>query len=155
MRRIVRISIVAAVVLDLADTTIAWQLGQKKDHAAFRTAPVKRTNLVATISATGTVEPEELVDVGAQVAGQIQAFGKDKQSKPIDYGSAVEEGTVLAQIDDTLYAADVLSRARSDSAAAPLVCGSRIAVVSRELVNTVAPLLGCARSGVYPECQAC
>jgi multidrug resistance efflux pump len=28
-------------------------------------------------------------------------------SKPIDYGSAIEEGTVLAQIDDSLYAAEV------------------------------------------------
>jgi len=55
----------------------------------------------------GTVEPEELIDVGAQVAGQINSFGKDKNGKTIDYGSVVEEGTILAQIDDSLYAADV------------------------------------------------
>jgi HlyD family secretion protein len=53
------------------------------------------------------VEPEEVVDVGAQVAGQINSFGKDKNGKTIDYGSVVEEGTILAQIDDSLYAADV------------------------------------------------
>ena len=43
----------------------------------FRTAPVARGDIVATISATGTVEPEEVVDVGAQVAGQIVSFGTD------------------------------------------------------------------------------
>ena len=75
----------------------------------LRTATVKRSDLVAQISATGTVEPEELVDVGAQVAGQINSFGKDKNGKEIDYNSVVEEGTVLAQIDDTLYTADVKS----------------------------------------------
>ncbi len=48
-----------------------------------------------------------MVDVGAQVAGQINCFGKDKNGKTIDYGSVVEEGTILAQIDDSLYAADV------------------------------------------------
>jgi len=37
----------------------------------FRTAAVERGNLIVTISATGTVEPEEVIDVGAQVAGQI------------------------------------------------------------------------------------
>jgi len=69
--------------------------------------PVMRGDLQAIISATGTVEPEEVVDVGAQVAGRIVAFGKDKDGKTVDYGSVVEAGTILAQIDDALYAADL------------------------------------------------
>ena len=74
--------------------------------AGFRTVPVKRGDLQATISATGTVEPEEVVDIGAQVAGKILSFGKDKNGKAVDYGSVVEAGMVLARIDDALYAAD-------------------------------------------------
>jgi HlyD family secretion protein len=75
----------------------------------YRTERVARGKLVATISATGTLVPEEVVDVGAQVAGQILKFGPDPvdQSRTIDYRSQVEEGTVLAQIDDALYARDV------------------------------------------------
>ena len=73
----------------------------------YRTVEVRRGNLVATIGATGTVEPEEVVDVGAQVAGKIISFGKDKNGVEVDYGSIVEEGTILAQIDDSLYAAEV------------------------------------------------
>src|SRR5262245_62746731 len=76
-------------------------------QVTFRTVAAERGDLLATISATGTVEPEEVVDVGAQVAGQISAFGKDKNGKSIDWGSVVEQGTVLAQIDDALYRADV------------------------------------------------
>ncbi len=73
----------------------------------YQTAAIKRGIVLSTINATGTVEPEEVVDVGAQVAGQIISFGKDKNGKSIDYGSVVEDGTILAQIDDSLYAADV------------------------------------------------
>ncbi|MDD3581083.1 MAG: efflux RND transporter periplasmic adaptor subunit [Desulfobacca sp.] len=94
------------VVLGLAGAIWFW--GQNhQSSGVFRTVPVTRGNLQATISATGTVEPEELVDVGAQVAGKIVAFGQDQDGKPVDYGSVVAAGTILAQIDDSLYAADV------------------------------------------------
>jgi HlyD family secretion protein len=77
--------------------------------ASFRTAPIHRGELQVTISATGTVEPEEVVDIGAQVAGQIKSLGQDPQDsqRTVDYGSAVEEGTVLARVDEALYASDV------------------------------------------------
>ena len=83
-----------------------WR-GNHDRSSLFRLAPVSRGDLEATISATGTVEPEEVVDVGAQVAGKILAFGKDKHGKTVDYGSVVEAGTILARIDDALYAAEV------------------------------------------------
>jgi HlyD family secretion protein len=75
--------------------------------AEWRTAPVKRGDVVAAISATGTVEPEEVVDVGAQVLGQVISLGKDDNGRQINYDSEVREGTVLAKIDDALYDADV------------------------------------------------
>jgi HlyD family secretion protein len=75
----------------------------------FRTDHPTRGSLVATIIATGTIEPEEVIDVGAQVAGQIIAFGQapTDPKRTIDYGSPVEQGTVLARIDDSLYAPEV------------------------------------------------
>ena len=39
---------------------------------SFRTATIKRGDLLSTINSTGTVEPEEVVDVGAQIAGRIR-----------------------------------------------------------------------------------
>lgn len=88
-----------------------WWKNRSPNTATFITAPVKKGDVLAVISATGTIEPEEVVDVGAQVAGQILNFGKDKSGKPIDYGSPVEAGMVLAQIDDSLYAADAAQAA--------------------------------------------
>jgi HlyD family secretion protein len=101
----------------------AWYLRASSHHGdAFRTASVDRGTIATTISATGTIEPEEVVDVGAQVAGMIKNFGPDPRdsTKTIDYGSPVEQGTVLAQIDDSLYQAQVdqaqanLKKAESD-----------------------------------------
>lgn len=74
---------------------------------SFRMAAVKRGEVAASISASGTIEPEEVVDVGAQVAGLIKSFGTDINGKTIDYGSVIEEGAVLAKIDESVYAADL------------------------------------------------
>ena len=79
-----------------------------KDALTWKTANVQRGELVVTIAATGTLEPEEVVDVGAQVAGKIQEFGREPDSqKMIDYGSVVEPDTVLARIDPSLYEEEV------------------------------------------------
>jgi HlyD family secretion protein len=86
---------------------IAWWRGRDRPGLLFTTAPVKRGDVAATISATGTIEPVEVVDVGAQVAGRISSFGTDKDGKTVDYRSVVEEGAVLAKIDDSVYAADL------------------------------------------------
>ncbi len=84
----------------------AWWWHHRDGHEIlFRTALVKRGDIAATISATGTLEPVEVVDIGAQVAGQISSFGKDVDGKTIDYRSVVAEGAVLAKIDDSVYSA--------------------------------------------------
>ncbi len=85
-----------------------WNEGRPQ-RVGFRTVRLTRGDLLATINATGTLEPEEVVDVGAQVAGEIQSFGNDPvdPNKPITYGSLVEQGTILARLDDKLVVARV------------------------------------------------
>jgi len=101
--------VIAVVVVVAALVLVGYLRSNSRNGAGFRTAPVKRGDLQATISATGTVEPEEVVDIGAQVAGRIVSFGQDKNGEEVDYGSVVEAGMVLARIDDALYAADAAS----------------------------------------------
>jgi HlyD family secretion protein len=101
-----RALIALPVVLVLVLATWFWYRNHHNGNS-FQTAAVTRGDLLATISATGTVEPEEVVDIGSQVAGKIVSFGKDRDGKTVDYGSYVNAGTILAQIDDALYAADV------------------------------------------------
>ena len=100
---------IALIIIAAIIVLASFWLWSRKNYspAAFRLASVTKGDLEVTVSATGTVEPEELVDVGSQVAGKIVAFGKDKDGKAVDYGSVVGAGTILAKIDDALYAAEV------------------------------------------------
>jgi HlyD family secretion protein len=56
------------------------------------TATVSRRNLVVTVSATGTVEPAEVVLVKSKASGQIVKM-------PVQMGTKVKPGDLIAQID--------------------------------------------------------
>src|SRR3974390_2798600 len=122
MLRLFRPRLILAVLLVAGFGAAAWWWrAHNRPTLSFTTATIKRGSVVASIGATGTIEPLETVDVGAQVAGRISAFGKDKDGNPLDYGSAVEQGALLAKIDDSVYAADLsVAKAGQLSAAANL-----------------------------------
>jgi HlyD family secretion protein len=108
MQRFLKTPLIAILIVILAGGAGAWWWqARNNSHLSFRTAVVKRGDVAATISASGTIEPVEVVDVGAQVAGLIKAFGTDINGRTIDYGSVIEEGAVLAKIDESVYAADL------------------------------------------------
>jgi HlyD family secretion protein len=108
MKHRVRKVIMLIVVLGVVAVSFSWYSHRSNgSEISYHTAKIERGDLQATIGATGTVEPEEVVDVGARVSGEIKTFGKDKAGKEVDYCSEVEEGAVLAQIDDSVYLAQV------------------------------------------------
>ena len=106
---------ILTILLLLALAAGAWYFLRAKGDAApaakgevaYDTAAVSRGDVVSTIAASGTIEPEELVDVGSQVSGKIVAFGTGTKGEEIDYCSIVTNGMVLARIDDVTYLADL------------------------------------------------
>jgi len=108
MRRAIKTFVLLAILA--TGGWFGWRWYDRQNQTAapvFRTAAVTRDQLLVSIDATGTLEPEEVIDVGARVAGQIVALGNDVRGRSVDYGSLVEEGTVLARIDEALFEADV------------------------------------------------
>ncbi|MEG1934081.1 MAG: efflux RND transporter periplasmic adaptor subunit [Kiritimatiellia bacterium] len=100
--------ILTICVLTLAAGAGGWFFYPRaQTRVAYKTAEVIRGQLTQTIRATGTIEPEDLIDIGAQVTGQIMAFGKDVQGNEVDYCSEVKKGQLLARIDDVTYRAEV------------------------------------------------
>jgi HlyD family secretion protein len=107
--RVRRIGMALAAVVLIAASAAWYRSRSGNGGVVYQTAQVTRGDLLVTISATGTVEPEEVIDVGAQVAGQILSFGRDVDGQTVDYGSKVAAGTVLANIDDSVYQAEATS----------------------------------------------
>lgn len=100
--------LLAILVASLAGGAGEWYV-----HAGDNTTPAGQSaasNRVASgekLTAAGTIEPIEVVDIFAQVAGKIVKLGEEPSGKPIDFGSAVDVNTVLAQIDNELLAVQV------------------------------------------------
>jgi HlyD family secretion protein len=120
MRGTFKTILILVIVLAVAGGAYAWYVkANQTGPTQYRTVEIKHGEMVATISATGTLEPEDVIDVGAQVAGQILEFGKDRTGHPIDYRSTVKKGDILAQIDPQVYKSDLQSvKAQLDSAKA-------------------------------------
>ncbi len=77
-----------------------WLFSGEDDTPVYNTAVVERGSLENLVTATGTLQPRDFVDVGAQVSGQLKILH-------VDVGSDVKKGDLLAEIDATVYAANV------------------------------------------------
>jgi HlyD family secretion protein len=66
--------------------------------AALVTVPVATGTLVQSVTASGTVNPQDTVAVGSQVSGTIQEIDAD-------FNSRVRKGQVLARLDPTPFQA--------------------------------------------------
>jgi HlyD family secretion protein len=71
--------------------------------ATYETAEVKKTTIVSTVSATGTLEPLVKVVVGTQVSGTIMKWYAD-------FNQPVKSGFVLAELDQDRFKAVVEQR---------------------------------------------
>jgi HlyD family secretion protein len=118
-----------------------WE-SRGQQRTSFSLAKVRRGHVAATVGSTGTLQPREIVDVGAQVVGRIISIGADPntRSKIVDWGSEVrgpvfdkdgkvlKAGTLLAQIDPDIYQAQVLATEASVGAGEASVKAATAAV---------------------------
>jgi HlyD family secretion protein len=102
-----------------------YWFGNGKDRASYRTVPVERGDIQATISATGTLNAVITVQVGTQVSGTISQL-------LVDYNSPVKKGVLIARIDPATFEAKV-NQAKGDlESARASVLNQRAAVAKAE-----------------------
>ncbi len=103
------------IALIIGGVGFLYTQNDASEPTEFRVTKIEVGSLSSTITATGTIEPVEVVDVGAQIVGRIKSFGEDPNApgKTIDFVSKVTAGSIIAQIDDLPYKAE-LERATAD-----------------------------------------
>lgn len=93
---------ILVMVLVLAALFFRWE---DTPANAYRTVPVKKGDIRATVSSTGKLAPLNTVEVGSQISGTIKALYAD-------YNSAVIKDQVIALIDPAIYT-NQLNKARA------------------------------------------
>lgn len=118
---------------------VVWQIygnGQSQT-VHYKTANVSRGLLNITVTATGTLEPVNQVEVGSEISGTIKTV-------LVDFNDYVKEGQVLARMDTDQLQAKVnqakaslnLARAQVKSSEATIIETKNKLSRSRELAKT-------------------
>lgn len=80
------------------------------ETVSYRTASVERGNLKVTITATGTIEPLNLVDISSELSGTLTEV-------LVDFNDSVTQGEVIARLDTSQIDAQLAVLRASHSAA--------------------------------------
>ena len=94
--RILSLSVLAAAALFCSCK------GTGSGKSSYQTVTVSPGSLSTTVTATGTIEPINQVEVGAQVSGIISNIY-------VDYNTVVKQGQLMAEIDRSLLEAELES----------------------------------------------
>lgn len=97
-----RRSLLILVPALLAGGWYAWPklFGSRDPNGGYQFSAVQRGDVEDVVTATGTLQPRDYVDVGAQVSGQLRKIH-------VEVGDTVKAGDLLADIDPTVYLARV------------------------------------------------
>jgi HlyD family secretion protein len=126
-----------AVLLIAALTLGSLLMTRSKADAAYITQPAARQDLSSSVTASGTVNPQNTVNVGTQVSGTISAIYAD-------YNTKVHQGQVLAKIDTSQMQAQLaqaqaaLAQAQAQAAAQQQSAGGAQANVSVQQATSAA-----------------
>lgn len=108
-------SLVSLVVVAALAGAFYLYSRQGGSEVSYTTQPVKNGDLTVLVTATGSVQPTEQVDISSELSGTVRDVN-------VDYNSEVKAGDVLAVLDTIKVEADVKStQAKLDSAKANVV----------------------------------
>jgi len=103
--------IVGGIAALIVIALLATFVGVRSEHAvSYVSQPVVRQTLTNMVTASGTVNPQNTINVGTQVSGTIAQIY-------VDFNSKVKKGEVLARIDPSTIQAQV-DQARANLAQA-------------------------------------
>ena len=96
-RRIILLLVFAVLVVS---SGFLWKSMTNTPPPSFKTEVVTKGDLTILVTATGTVEPRNTVEVGAEISGLIAKIY-------VDYNDPVQKGQLLAELDKAYLKAAV------------------------------------------------
>lgn len=99
-RRWVKLAAALFLLLTMIFAGVWYFASRTSTAVQYKTAAVTRGDLTVAVTATGTVQPVNQVDVGTEISGTIRTV-------EVDYNDRVKVGQVLAQIDTEKLQAQV------------------------------------------------
>jgi HlyD family secretion protein len=115
----------ALVILAAGAAGATWMKSQKPaevPESRFRSVLVDTGNLTQTVTATGTINPVALINVGSQVSGTVVELNAD-------FNDHVKKGQVLLKLDPTIFNAQI---AQSQASLASAQASHRLAQANFE-----------------------
>ncbi|MGB6043614.1 MAG: efflux RND transporter periplasmic adaptor subunit [Pirellulales bacterium] len=99
-----KIALLTVLLVAVAGAWLYWQT-TSSGPPKLRTVAIEQRDLRIAVTASGTLEPDQIVEVSSLTAGTIVQFGRDidHADKFADVGSRVTEGSLLVQIDSGLF----------------------------------------------------
>lgn len=98
-----RVFVVITLLLVGGATAVYYQketAKSKEEEPKFRTALADKGNITQTVTASGTLNPVALINVGSQVSGTVVEL-------KADFNDRVKQGQVLLKLDPTIFNAQI------------------------------------------------
>lgn len=106
----------------------SWALlpGDEGNNQVFKTDKVSRGNLAVTVTATGSVEPKDEVEVSSELSGIMAEV-------LVDYNDHVSKGQALARLDTTTLNATVVEKKSTLKSASASVAQAKAVLEEAQL----------------------
>lgn len=124
-----KILYIALILSSIVSSYLIWRNKIISNRVNYRVEKVQLGDITKTVSASGTLNPVILVNVGAQVTGKVQKLYAD-------FNQHVNEGEILLELDSSLLSKDVeyseaavcRAQANLDLATANLKRGNQLSI---------------------------
>ena len=94
MKKIITTIIIIALLAAAGYWGYGYFTRTSQSQITIETVQVKKGNITNEVSATGTIEPVEQVEIGTQVSGEVSNIY-------VDFNSVVKKGQLIAELDKT------------------------------------------------------
>ena len=126
MKKIVKTTIFALLLVGVGYGTYRFFFSEKPSIIVLQKEKVEKGDVTTEVTATGSVQPVDEVEVGTQVSGLVSKIY-------VDYNSQVKKGELIAELDKTT----IMQRSMRCPITNRTMIGKRKCMIAKSLVRPI------------------